>query len=140
MDVQALAGYIRQGIRKEVYDDRIELYLPFFFGNGESEPLCLIWDEKGVLSDGGRTLKELKKRVGDLSPYRPNIQNILRVHGMVTLEGGQKLTVRHYQTCFYGEQTYLDYLGGLNRLLRVIAQISIVDTITVDEDGTVCLC
>ena len=140
MDAQGLAGYIRQGIRKEVFDDRIELYLPFFFGNGEHEPLCLIWDRNGVLSDGGRTLLELKKRVGDLSPYQRNIQNILRAHGMVTLEGGQKLTVRHFQTCIAGEETYLDYLGGLSRLLRVIAQISIVDTIMVDEDGTVSLC
>lgn len=140
MDAQALAGYIRQGIRKEVYDDRIELYLPFFFGNGESQPLRLIWDRNGCLSDGGRTFAELKKRVGDLSVYQRSIQNILRANGMVTLEGGQKLTVHHFQTCIAGEETYLDYLGGLARLLRVIAQISVVDTIMVDEDGTVSLC
>ncbi len=140
MDAQALAGYIRQGIRKEVYDDRIELYLPFFFGNGESQPLRLIWDRNGCLSDGGRTFAELKKRVGDLSAYQHSIQNILRANGMVTLEGGQKLTVRHVQTCISGGETYLDYLGGLSLLLRVIAQISVVDTIVVDEDGTVRLC
>lgn len=140
MDVQALTGYIRQGIRKEVYADRIELYLPFFFGNGESEPLCLIWDQKDCLSDGGRTLAELKKRVGDLTPYRESIQRILKVHDLVTLEGGQKLTVRHFQTCISGDETYQDYLGGLNRLLRVMTLISVVDTVTVMEDGTVRPC
>lgn len=140
MDAEALTGYIRQGLRKAVYDDRIELHLPFFFGKVESEPLCLIWDQKGVLSDGGRTLAELKKRVGDLTPYRDRIQNILMSLGLVTLEGGQKLVVRHFQTCISGEQSYQDYLGGLNRLLRAISLISIVDTVTVDEDGTVYLC
>lgn len=140
MEAQALTGYIRQGIRKKVYDDRIELYLPVFFGNGESEPLCLVWDNKGVLSDGGRTLTELKKRVGDLTPYRDSIQNILKPLGQVTLEGGHKLVVRYYQTCYFGEKSYQDYMAGLNRLLRAISLISVVDTVTVDEDGAVYLC
>ena len=140
MDAQALTGYIRQGIRKEVYADRIELYLPFFFGNGESEPLCLIWDRKGTLSDGGRTFAELKKRVDDPTPYQTSIQNILRSLGMVTLESGHKLVVRHFQTCYSGEKVYLDYLGGLSRMLRAISLISIVDTVTVDKDGVVHLC
>ena len=140
MDAQALTGYIQQGIRKEVYADRIELYLPFFFGKGESEPLCLIWDRNGILSDGGRTFAELKKRVGDLTPYQDRIQNILKSLGMVTLEGGHKLVLRHFQTCISGEKTYKDYMGGLNRMLRAISLISIVDTVAVDKDGTVDLC
>lgn len=140
MDAQALTGYIRQGIRREVYADRIQLYLPFYFGNGEADPLCLIWDKNGVLSDGGRTLSELKKRVGDLTPYRNSIQNILTSLGLVTLEGGHRLAVRHFQTCFSGERSYQNYLGGLSRLLRAISLISVVDTVTVDADGTVSLC
>ena len=140
MEVQDLTGYIRQGIRKEVYADGIELYLPFFFGGGDCAPLCLRWDRKGVLSDGGRTLEELKKRVGELTPYWGRIRNILRALGLVSLEGGQKLVVSHVQTCICGEKTYPDYMGGLNRLLRAISQISVVDSITVDEDGTVRLC
>ena len=140
MDAQALGAYIRQGLRKEVYADRIELYLPFFFGEGGSEPLRLTWDRKGVLSDGGRTLSELKKRVGDLSPLRDNIQNILHSLATVTLEGGQVLTVRRFQTCLCGEQQYQDYLGGLSRMLRAISLLSVADTVTVDKDGTVTLC
>ena len=139
MDAQALNGYILQGLRKEIYDDRIELYLPFSFGNRDASPLCLIWDRSG-LTDGGRTLAELKKRVGDLKPYEANIQNILRSLGMVALESGHKLVVRHFQTCVAGEHTYVDYMGGLSRMIRAISLISIADTVTVDTDGTVALC
>ena len=140
MDAQGLTDYIRQGIQKTVYPDRIELLLPFFFGEGDSPPLCLIWDKNGVLSDGGRTMKELKKRLGDLSAYRERIRNILNAMGMVTLESGHKLTVRHYQTCISPDGTYQDYMSGLSRLLRVISLISVVDAIKVDTDGTVQVC
>lgn len=140
MDSQALNGYIRQGIRKEVYADRIEVYLPFYFGNGKSDELCLVWDEKGVLSDGGRTLDELKKRLGDLSPYRENIVNILEAYGTVILESGRILTVRNFQTCVYGDDEYKDYLGGLNCLIRVISLISVADKVKVDKYGAVSVC
>ena len=140
MDAQALTGYIWQGIRKEVSADGIRLYLPFFFGEGVTEPLCLLWDQKGVLSDGGRTLAELKKRTGDLRVYEDRIRNVLNAYGAVTLEGGHKLVVRHYQTCICGEESYLDYMGGLNRLLRVISLLCLPDTVTVEEDGTVGVC
>lgn len=140
MDARALTGYIWQGIRKEVTHDGIRLYLPFFFGEGISEPLCLIWDKKGVLSDGGRTLAELKKRTGDLRAYEERIKNVLNAYGAVTLEGGHKLVVRHYQTCICGEESYLDYMAGLNRLLQVISLLSLPQTVTVETDGTVRLC
>ena len=140
MDAQALTGYIRQGFRKEVTADGIRLYLPFFFGEDASEPLCLIWDNKGVLSDGGRTLAQLKKRNGDLRAYEERIQNVLGAYGAVTLEGGHKLVVRHYQTCICGEESYLDYMGGLSRLLQVISLLMLPSAVTVDQDGTVSLC
>lgn len=140
MDAQALTGYIRQGIRKEVTGDGIRLYLPFFFGEGDQTPLCLMWDKKGVLSDGGRTLAELKKRSGDLSAYEQRIKNVLGAYGAVTLESGHKLVVRHYQNCISGEESYPDYMAGVSRLLRVISLITLPDAVTVDEDGTVRLC
>ena len=137
MDIQALAGYIRQEIRKEVYPDRVELYLPFFFMSGSTEPLCLTFHRNGILTDGGRTMKELKKRLGDLTPYQTNIQNILTCYDPVALEGGQKLTLQHFQTIHRGEESYIDYMGGLNRLLQAISLLNVVDTIEVDEDGGV---
>jgi len=140
MDARALNEAIGQGIRKVYYPDRIELYLPFFLGNEKSEELCLSFDRDGVLSDGGRTLEELKKRVGDLAPYRETIRNILDHFGTVALEGGQKLVVRSFQTCSCGDKEYLDYAGGLSRMIRVIALICAADRIKVDEDGVVSLC
>jgi hypothetical protein len=137
MQPQALTQYIWQDIRKEVYADKIQLYLPFFFGSDRDEPLCLTWDRNGVLSDGGRTMTELKKRIPDITPYQESIRNIISTYGLITLVGGQNLTVQHYRTHTYLGETYLDYWDGLEFLLRVISQISVVDTITVDEDGTV---
>ena len=137
MDAQTLGGYIRQQIRKEVHPDRIELYLPFYFISGNDEPLCLTFDNKGVLTDGGRTMQELKKRLGDLTPYAETIQNILSTQDTITLTGGQKLTMQQFQPCIRGEETYLDYMGGVSRLLRVISLLNVVDTIAVDKDGGV---
>lgn len=140
MDVDALNGYIRQEIRRVEYPDRTELYLPFAFGGKADEPLCLTWDREGVLTDGGRTLDELKKRVGDIDVVGENIQNILHSSGNVRLEGGQKLVVRNYQTVISGGKEYTDYLGGLDRLIRVISLISVSDSLKIDKDGTVIVC
>ena len=140
MNVQALNRYILQGIRKDVYEDRIELFIPFFFENSENGPLRLVWSKDGVLSDKGRTVSELKTRLGDLSPYRNKIQNVLNAFGTVSLEGGQNLVVRSFQTVISGDEEYKDYLGGLNKLLRAISQISIIDRIDVDPHGTVSIC
>ena len=139
MQAEKLREYIWQGIRKEVYPDRVELYIPFFFGNDQDEPLCLTWDKDCVLSDGGRTLSELKKRVGDIAPLRQTISNILEQQD-VALVGGQKLVITHYNTCVCGEEAYLNYVWGLNRMLAAISQISIADIIRVSENGEVSLC
>lgn len=137
MQAKKLHELIWNEIRKEVYPDRVELYLPFFFGSNPDEPLCLTWDRSGVLSDGGRTLLELKKRLGDITPYQDTICHILNANGDVTLVGGQNLLVKTYVTCISGEEQYFDYLGGLNHLLKVISQISVADTIHVSEYGEV---
>ena len=140
MQAQALNEYIGQGIKREVYKDKTLLYLPFYFGENTSEPLCLIWSKDGTLSDGGRTLLELKKRLGDITPYSERIGNVLSSLGLISLEGGQKLVIKHFQTCIQGEQTYIDYLGGLSKLLRAISLINVIDAIEVDKYGEVSLC
>ena len=48
MDAQALTEYIRQGIRKEVYADRIALYLPFFFGSALSVISLEVREDEGL--------------------------------------------------------------------------------------------
>lgn len=137
MRAEKLQEYIWQGLRKEVYPDRVELYLPFFFGSDRDEPLRLTWDKNGMLTDSGRTLNQLKKRLGDISPYQETIRRILSANGAVALVGGQNLVVKAYSTCIFGEEQYLDYLGGLNHLLKVISLISVADTIQVSKYGEV---
>lgn len=134
---EKLQEYIRQGIKKDVYQDKIELYIPFFFGNSEDSAVCLTWDKDGILSDNGRTFAELKKRVCDLTPYKEKIQNVLNSHGMVELVSGHILIVRHFFTVISGEETYKDYRAGLNKLIEVMSLISVIDTIQVSEDGEV---
>ena len=133
IDAMKLHEYIWQGIRKEVSADKIELYLPFFFGEGIDDPLCLTWDRKGVLSDGGRTISELKKRVGDIRPYLDTIDRILAQCGDCALVGGQAIVKEHFQTVIFQEEEYLAYLHGMNLMLKAITLISIMDTVPVTE-------
>ena len=129
MDADRLHEYIWQGIRKEVLPDRINLHLPFCFGPGDGEPLCLTWDAKGTLSDGGRTIAELKRRIGDIRPYMNSIIEILAQCGDCRLVGGQMIVKDHFQTVICGNETYLDYLGGMHQMLKAISWICVVDTL-----------
>ena len=137
MKPENLQAYIWQGIRKEVHADKIELYVPFFFGGAEDAPLCLTWNQDGVLSDGGRTLAELKKRAGDIAPCMEKIRNILNSRNPVELVAGHKLEIRQFHTVIAPEETYVDYRAGVSQLLRTIALISVVDAVDVSEDGEV---
>ncbi len=137
MKPEKLQEYIWQGTRKEVHTDKIELHLPFFFGYGDDTPLCLTWDKDGVLSDGGRTMSELKKRVGDMEPYMEKIRNILNFRNPVELVAGHKLVVRQFNTVVTPEETYVDYRNGMSYMIRTISLISVVDTIAVSENGEV---
>ena len=130
MQAEKLQEYIWQNIRKEVYPDRVELYLPFFFGK---EPLCLTWNQDGVLSDGGRTMKELRNRLGDLTPYMDAIHFILDQDAPVALVGGQNLVVKHSPTYSYMGEEYINYKASLSWLLKSISRVSVVDTLTLEE-------
>ena len=137
MDAIKLHEYIWKDIRKEVYPDKIELHIPFCFGNGNATPLCLTWGRNGVLSDGGRTIRELEDRVGNIGPYMDAIHAILARCGGCKLVGGRIIVKEHFQTVISDNAQYLDYLGGMNCMLKAIAQISIIEKIQTDKDGTV---
>ena len=139
MRPEILQEYILSGIRKEVSDSKIELYVPFHFPNGDNTPLCLTWDETGVLSDGGRTLAELKKRVGDLTPYMEKIRRVCNPFCPVELISGHILAVRQFQTVVTPDGEYKDYCAGLSRLLDAAARISVLDVIDITESGEVSL-
>ena len=127
MDAQALREYVWQGLRKEVYADKIEIFIPFYFGSHSDQPLCLTWNRDGILSDGGRTVAELEKRVGSIQPYLDEIYAILSECGDCRLVSGRILVKDQFQTMISGENQYLDYLGGMNQVLRAITRISMVD-------------
>ena len=137
MQPEALWQAIRQDVRTVICDDRMELYIPFFFGGTKEAPLCLTWTRDGVLSDGGRTMAELKKRLGDITPYKENIRRILDANGAVTLMGGQKLQVSPSYSQSPEGELYKDHLRALRYLLQVMSLLSIVDTVKIDTDGTV---
>ena len=137
MNAEKLHEYIWQGIHKEVSPDGIKFYLPFYFGEHAEEPLCLLWDRKGVLRDDGRTFYELERRLVNIQPYINEIQKILSRCGNCKLIGGRIIVKEHFQTVISGDNEYLDYLGGLNSMLKAIAQISIIDHLKLDEDGRV---
>ena len=139
MNAESVHKSIWQGIRKEVYADRIELHLPFFFGEGIGAPLCLTWDRQGVLSDGGRTIAELKKRVGDIRPYLDTIGRIMARCGNCRLAGGQTIIKEHFQTVCFQEEEHPAYLHGMNQMLKAITLISILYVISVADDGEVAL-
>lgn len=137
--LEALQQTVWQGIRKEVHADKIQLYLPFFFGAEANEPLCLTWTQDGVLSDGGRTLAELKKRTGDLAPHMEKIRRILNPFNPVELVAGHQLVVRQFQTVCAPDETYTDYGAAVSHLIRTMSLISIVDTVQVSDSGEVSL-
>lgn len=137
IEAMKLREYIWQGIRKEVGADEIRFYVPFFFGTEDDMPLCLTWDRDGTLSDGGRTISELKKRVGDILPYLDSIHRILARCADCRLVGGQIIVKDRFQTVISGQEQYPDYLGGMNHMLKAITLISVLDTISVSDDGEV---
>lgn len=137
IEATKLREYIWQDIRKEVSDSGIRFYIPFCFGTEDDMPLYLTWDRDGTLSDRGRTVSELKKRVGDISPYLDSIHRILARCADCRLVGGQIIVKDRFQTVISGQEQYPDYLGGMNQMLKAITLISVLDTISVSDDGEV---
>lgn len=128
-----LKEYIFQNIRVEAYPDKLQWYLPFDFGYASSEPLCLTWTAKGELCDNGRAIEELKKRLGDITPYMPAIEKIISRSGNMELVGGRRLVTKHFQTISHNGSLSSDYIGAFTQLLHAITLISIVDSVTIIE-------
>lgn len=123
---EKLGEILSDDIRREVHPDRVDVFLPVFFGSREDAPMKFTFFRDGTLTDHGRTLAELEKKVQDISPYLPKIQKILEHCGTCRLVGGRKLTVSQYQTLFRGEESAPDYLGGLKSMLKAVALISVL--------------
>ena len=131
MDARALHKSIWQGIYKEVSADKIQLYIPFYFGSGNDAPLCLTWDRNGMLSDGGRTITELESRLGCVQPYMEQIHAILTKNGDCQLVSGRIIVKKQFQSVISDDHQYQDYLGGMNHMLKAISLISAIGAIPV---------
>ncbi len=144
----SLRNFIWDGIEKREKEDVIELILPWHFGNGDrSVPLVLTVRKiregntgadvqrmraKGYsvddgyypyyeISDGGRCLEELKKRLGSIDDLVPKIKRILYDCGMLELKSGRIITKSYYAiSSFY-------HTNALNQLLSAISILSNLD-------------
>lgn len=82
------------------------------------------------ISDGGRALSELEKKVGDITPYLPRIKRVLYKTGMHELRGGRIIT-RTYD--LYSPWITLHYLDGFVTCMTVIANMDILPPFTVSK-------
>lgn len=128
-----LKEYIYQGITKSSSPDKLNITLPFNFAGESSAPLCLSWTSKGELTDNGRAIDELKKRVGDITPYLPAIRKIISKCGMTELKSNHTLVTTKFQTVFKNGVCSKNYIGALTAMLKAISLISIVDSVTLTD-------
>ena len=149
---EAIRKSIWEGIETIQKNDRTELILPWHFGispDEKNEPLKLtvrsVRPEKNgaevqkmrskgwsvddgyypayEISDGGRCLLELEKRLGNIEKYLPKIRRILYDCGMLELKSGRIIT-----------RTYEAYSGyrhtrELNCVLTAISLVSGIELI-----------
>jgi len=123
---EKLGEILSDDIRREVHPDRVDVFLPVFFGSREDAPMKFTFFRDGTLTDHGRTLAELEKKVGDLKPYYPVIRKIIDEYSLCELVGGRKLVQSHWQIIRRGEEESPDYLGGWKHMLNVVALISVL--------------
>jgi hypothetical protein len=154
-----LKKYIWENVEKRVKDDSVELVIPWHFGRApheSSDPLTLrVSPErppscgaevqkmraKGyavdngyypyyVISDGGRCLAELQKRLGETDTYIPRIKRILYDCGMLELKSGHVITGGYYA---------LDRFSHTNALNAVLTAVSIISNFDVllEVDGEI---
>lgn len=125
-----------RGIRIEETQKGVALFLPWRFSadtKAQEEPLCIyiketknkeysykpwgkITKDKAhyagyQISDGGRTLAELKKKVGNLAPYKQKIDYIVKSIDAV-LAGGREI-VLEYAGEGYNHAHYLQLFLGI---------------------------
>ncbi len=148
MDAKKLHGFIWNGIKTEDKGESLELTLPFPLCD-DGEGFTVIWRrikspdrsrkplrklraqgytvETGrdlpnyEISDGGRILAALEKRVGNLAPYERRIKDLLKRTGCFELCGGRIIKTEYAAfSSHYHEKT-------LNELLHLAALITSLD-------------
>ncbi len=88
--------------------------LSVYFRQGKKEGLYEI-------SDGGEVMRILRKRLGDLTPYRARIKNILYNSGMHELRGG--VTLWHE----YAAASVYDHMWRFSLFIYLVSALSNID-------------
>jgi hypothetical protein len=120
MDENKITEVIWSQIGQERTADHYAITLPFLF-NGEEIELKITWRVEGdyvCISDDGQVMRQLRKQLGDLTPYKKSIELIVPEYGSVYLEGGQNLVCRYLS---HGD---FYHTGFLNHLLTAISLLS----------------
>lgn len=159
ISAERLCEIICDGIRVEKTREGVDLLLPWHFGRTAAEqtaePLRLslrrvrsehvnagplkqkyggsVDDEayeEYELTDNGRALAELARRVGDVTPYLPTVERLLYKTGMHTLRGG-RMIVRHYD--LYASFLHRRNIVALLEVITLIASLDLLPQYTDSE-------
>ena len=87
---------------------------------------CTVAETTGdelIISDGGRAMAELERRVGDVSPYCERIEKILYGVGMYSLRGG-RIIEKSFILSSKWETKYRLY--GLLTAMTIVANLDIL--------------
>ncbi len=158
ISAESLYKFIHEGLVTVENRDSVDLFLPWSFGDEPAvgEPLKItirrvremhtsagpikqkystasVDDAKYdtyEITDNGRAIAELERRVGDLAPYRDRIERLLYKTGMFTLRSDRIIT-RTYS--LYADWLHLHELGKILMLISLISRLYMMPHFTTDE-------
>ena len=125
MEAAKITEVIWSQIGQERTADHYAITLPFLF-NGEEIGLTLSWrveGERACISDGGQVMRQLRKQLGDLTPYKNSIELMVSEYGAVSLEGGQNLVCRYIPHDDFYHTHYINHLLTVISLLSGISYL-----------------
>lgn len=147
-----LRSLIWEHINMHTVSDKLTLTLPWYFDGGDGAPLEITIKhvkppkksdgplrqkyggsvdtekhESYEISDGGRAIAELERKVGDISPYASVIERVLYKTGMHSLRGGRIIT-KIYD--LYSPWITVHELDGFITAITVISNLDIMPTHT----------
>lgn len=149
LSADKLSELIMSGISYLDKGQSLEIGIPFNFAPGSSEyedkPLILTvkrvdvnyknpgkWMQKGFsvdktdydqyeISDGGRALHELERKIGDIETYIKRIERILYKMGELTLRGGRIITY------VYDESSPYSHYAALSSVMTAVTTVANLD-------------
>lgn len=158
ISAESLNRFIWEGINKVEGSDSVDLYLPWYFGGegAAAEPLKITFRrvrsehvnagpikqkysphsvddtqyDTYEISDNGRAIAELERRVGDLTPYRDVIERLIYNVGMYTLRA-DRIVSKTYS--LYAEWRHIYVLDGMLKLVSMISWLDMLPQFTTNQ-------